>query len=84
LKDLLASQAGRLSRNPLAILSGSGDAAALAFNGAVTPHAVQLGFQITDMGSLATLSGAFGTMSPIRLSTILFLVIFTKKRTPAN
>ena len=50
----------------LAILSGSGDAAALAFNGAVTPHALEFGFQITDMGSLATLSGAFGrTMSPV-------------------
>ena len=27
----------------LAVLSGSGDAAALAFNGAVTPHAAQFG-----------------------------------------
>ncbi len=56
----------------LAILSGSGDAASLAFNGAVTPHAVQFGFQITDMGSLATLSGAFGrTMSPVAGVTIV-------------
>jgi len=56
----------------LAILSGSGDAAALAFNGAVTPHAAQFGFQITDMGSLATLSGAFGrTMSPVAGVTIV-------------
>ncbi|MEN6414057.1 MAG: C4-dicarboxylate transporter DcuC [Veillonellales bacterium] len=50
----------------LAIVSGSGDAAALAFNGAVTPHAAQFGFTITDMGSLATISGALGrTMSPV-------------------
>ena len=49
----------------LAILSGSGDAAALAFNGAVTPHAAQFGWAISDMGSLATISGALGrTMSP--------------------
>ena len=50
----------------LAILSGSGDAAALAFNGAVTPHAAQFGWAISDMGSLATISGALGrTMSPL-------------------
>ena len=50
----------------LAILSGSGDAAALAFNGAVTPHAAQFGWAISDMGSLATISGALGrTMSPV-------------------
>jgi len=56
----------------LAILSGSGDAAALAFNGAVTPHALQFGFQITDMGSLATISGAMGrTMSPVAGVTIV-------------
>lgn len=56
----------------LAVLSGSGDAAALAFNGAVTPHAVQFGFTITDMGSLATIAGALGrTMSPVAGATIV-------------
>lgn len=60
----------------LAILSGSGDAAALAFNGSVTPYAAQFGFKITDMGSLATLSGAFGrTMSPVAGATIVCATI---------
>jgi DcuC family C4-dicarboxylate transporter len=60
----------------LAILSGSGDAAALAFNGAVTPHAAQFGFKITDMGSLATISGALGrTMSPVAGGAIVCATI---------
>ena len=60
----------------LAILSGSGDAAALAFNGAVTPHAAQFGFTITDMGSLATISGALGrTMSPVAGGAIVCATI---------
>jgi len=60
----------------LAVLSGSGDAAALAFNGAVTPHAAQFGFTITDMGSLATISGALGrTMSPVAGGAIVCATI---------
>ncbi|NCB76681.1 MAG: TRAP transporter large permease subunit [Negativicutes bacterium] len=60
----------------LAILSGSGDAAALAFNGAVTPHATQFSFTISDMGSLATISGALGrTMSPVAGATIICATI---------
>lgn len=68
----IALYAASLGPYLLAILSGSGDAAALAFNGAVTPHAVQFGFTITDMGSLATISGALGrTMSPVAGATIV-------------
>ena len=60
----------------LAVLSGSGDAAALAFNGAVTPHAAQFGFTITDMGSLATMSGGLGrTMSPVAGGAIVCATI---------
>ena len=60
----------------LAVLSGSGDAAALAFNGAVTPHAAQFGFKITDMGSLATISGGLGrTMSPVAGGAIVCATI---------
>jgi len=60
----------------LAVLSGSGDAAALAFNGAVTPHAAQFGFTITDMGSLATISGGLGrTMSPVAGGAIVCATI---------
>lgn len=56
----------------IAILSGSGDAAALAFNGAITPHAAQFGFTITDLGSQAQIVGALGrSMSPVAGSTIV-------------
>lgn len=50
----------------IAVLGGSGDAATLAFNGAITPHAPQLGFGILPMGSQAFIAGALGrSMSPV-------------------
>lgn len=50
----------------VAVLSGSGDAAALAFNEAVLPHAAQLGMSQTDLGSIAWLGGGLGrSMSPV-------------------
>ncbi|MDR1828975.1 MAG: C4-dicarboxylate transporter DcuC [Methylobacteriaceae bacterium] len=50
----------------LAVITGSGDAAALAFNEAVTPHAAEFGQTIMGMGSMAALGGALGrTMSPL-------------------
>jgi DcuC family C4-dicarboxylate transporter len=52
----------------LAMISGSGDAATVAFNEAVTPHAAQFGLQAIDMGSMAALGG---TMSPIAGATII-------------
>jgi DcuC family C4-dicarboxylate transporter len=56
----------------LAVISGTGDAMALAFNQAVTPHAAQFGLTVVNMGSVATLSGALGrTMSPISGSAII-------------
>ncbi len=56
----------------LAIITGSGDAATLAFNGAVTPHAEQFGMGIIQMGSLATLGGCRGrTMSPLAGAAIV-------------
>lgn len=56
----------------LAVISGTGNAAAFAFNQAVTPHAHQFGLEIVNMGSLATLGGVFGrTMSPIAGVTIV-------------
>lgn len=56
----------------VAVLSGSGDAATLAFNGAITPQAPQFGYQISQMGSLAYLTGAFGrTMSPVAGAAII-------------
>jgi DcuC family C4-dicarboxylate transporter len=56
----------------IAILCGSGDAATLAFNGAITPHAADFGFGISQMGSAAFLSGSFGrTMSPVAGAAIV-------------
>lgn len=50
----------------IAVLGGSGDAATLAFNGAITPHAAQFGFGILPMGSQAFIAGALGrSMSPV-------------------
>ncbi|MBQ9240408.1 MAG: C4-dicarboxylate transporter DcuC [Duodenibacillus sp.] len=56
----------------LGVLSGSGDAATLAFNEAVTPHAKDFGMTIEGLGGLAFLTGALGrTMSPLAGVTIL-------------
>lgn len=50
----------------LGVLSGSGDAAAVAFNRAVTPEAAKFGLAAIDMGSAAAIAGALGrSMSPI-------------------
>ena len=50
----------------LAVMSGSGDAAAVAFNKAVTPDAVKFGLNAIDMGSMAAIGGALGrSMSPV-------------------
>lgn len=50
----------------LAVMSGSGDAAAVAFNKAVTPDAVKFGLNTIDMGSMAAIGGALGrSMSPV-------------------
>lgn len=60
----------------LAVVSGSGDAAAFAFNEAVTPHAMQFGIEPIRMGSIATLGGALGrTMSPITGACIICATI---------
>ena len=56
----------------IAILSGSGDAATLAFNGSITPHAKEFGYGIIEMGSTAFLSGSLGrTMSPVAGAAIV-------------
>jgi C4-dicarboxylate transporter, DcuC family len=56
----------------LALISGSGDAATVAFNEAVTPHAAEFGLSAIDMGSMASLAGTLGrTISPIAGATII-------------
>lgn len=50
----------------LGVMSGSGDAAAVAFNKAVTPEAAKFGLSAMDMGSMAAIGGALGrSMSPV-------------------
>lgn len=50
----------------LAAISGSGNAAVLAFNGAVTPHAASFGLQVADMGAVVQAAGNLGRcMSPV-------------------
>ncbi|WP_443743730.1 C4-dicarboxylate transporter DcuC [Sutterella sp.] len=56
----------------MAVLTGSGDAAAFAFNEAVTPHAAQLGMTISDLGNTALMSAQLGrTASPVAGVVIL-------------
>ncbi|GHV52049.1 anaerobic C4-dicarboxylate transporter DcuC [Deltaproteobacteria bacterium] len=70
--DELAKYASAFGPFLLAIITGSGDAATLAFNTAVTPHAEQFGMGIIQMGSLATLGGCLGrTMSPLAGAAIV-------------
>ncbi|MCQ1059683.1 C4-dicarboxylate transporter DcuC [Photobacterium sp. DNB23_23_1] len=68
----LARWGGSLGPFLLGVISGSGDAAAFAFNEAVTPSSEQFGMTIIDLGTLSSLSGALGrTMSPIAGAVIL-------------
>ncbi|MDR2869625.1 MAG: C4-dicarboxylate transporter DcuC [Deferribacteraceae bacterium] len=57
----------------LGVASGSGDAATLAFNNAVTPHAMSsFGVAINKMGSVAAIAGSLGrTMSPLAAAAII-------------
>ena len=56
----------------LAAISGSGNAAVLAFNGTVTPHAASFGLNIGDMGAAVQAAGMLGRcMSPVAGVTII-------------
>lgn len=56
----------------MAAVSGSGNAAALAFNGAVVPHAADFGYEIIELGSVAQIAAALGrTMSPVAAAAII-------------
>lgn len=64
--------AGSIGPWAIAILTGSGDAATIAFNEAVTPHAAAFGMAIEHLGNLASLTGALGrTMSPVAGACII-------------
>lgn len=67
-----ASAGGTFGPFLLAIVTGSGDAAAMAFNGAVTPHALDLGTTPEKLGTLTAVAGAIGrTMSPLAGAVIV-------------
>ncbi|MEG0821199.1 MAG: C4-dicarboxylate transporter DcuC [Burkholderiaceae bacterium] len=62
----IARWGGSIGPFLMAVITGSGDAAAFAFNEAVTPHAAHFGMTIPDLGMLAALAGSLGrTMSPV-------------------
>ncbi len=64
--ESVARLAGAFGPFLIAVISGSGDAAALAFNGAITPQADTFGMRIIDLGSLAQMAGSIGrSMSPV-------------------
>ena len=68
----IARWGGSIGPFVLAVLCGSGDAATLAFNEAVTPSAATFGMTIPSLGGLAFLSGALGrTMSPLAAGMIV-------------
>ncbi|MBQ1868715.1 MULTISPECIES: C4-dicarboxylate transporter DcuC [Selenomonas] len=68
----IAAAAGTFGPFFIAVISGSGDAAAFAFNGAVTPFAEHFGMSIMDLGSLAQIAGAMGrSMSPVAGAAII-------------
>ena len=62
----IARWGGSLGPWIMGTITGSGDAATMAFNEAVTPHAPEFGMEIKALGSMAFLTGALGrTLSPI-------------------
>lgn len=68
----IARWGGSLGPWLMGVITGSGDAATIAFNEAVTPHAESFGMSIHGLGGLAFLTGALGrTMSPLAGVTIL-------------
>ncbi len=59
----VAKLGGALGPYLMGVLTGSGDAAAFAFNEAVTPHAGEFGLSVESLGYLAAMGGSFGRMS---------------------
>lgn len=56
----------------MAVVTGSGNAAALAFNGAITPHAADFGLGTVELGAVAQIAaGLDRTMSPVAGAAII-------------
>ncbi|SDZ94207.1 C4-dicarboxylate transporter, DcuC family [Desulfuromusa kysingii] len=70
--ESIASISAALGPFFFAVMTGSGEAASLAFNEAVTPFAANYNMTIINMGSLVNIGAALGrTMSPIAGATII-------------
>lgn len=68
----IAKVAGAFGSFIIAILAGSGDAATLAFNGAITPHAADFGLGLIQLGSISNVAGALGrSCSPVAAGGIV-------------
>ena len=88
----IAQITGALGPFLLAIVCGSGDAASVAFNQSVTPHAAEFGMIPINLGALAAFTGCLGrTMSPIAGCAFVCMglsgtndpIAFTKRNAPA-
>lgn len=56
----------------MAMVSGSGNAASLAFYGSVVPHVPDMGYGIIELGSVAQIAAGLGrTMSPVAAAAII-------------
>ena len=56
----------------MATICGSGNAAALAFNEAITPHAADFGLTVVHLGAMAQMAAGIGrTMSPVAGGVII-------------
>ena len=68
----IAKIAGTAGPFLLATMTGSGDAAAIAFNTAVTVHAASFGLEPLSLGASVAAAGGLGrTMSPIAGACII-------------
>ena len=68
----IAKIAAAFGSYAIAIVAGSGDAATLAFNGAVTPHAADFGLGMIQLGSISNVAGALGrSCSPVAAGAIV-------------
>ena len=56
----------------MAMVSGSGNAAGVAFIGSVVPYAEEFGYTIIELGGMAEIAGAIGrSMSPVAASAVI-------------
>jgi DcuC family C4-dicarboxylate transporter len=56
----------------MAVVSGSGNAAGVAFIGTVVPHAQEFGYTVMELGCMAEIAGQIGrSMSPVAAAAII-------------